>query len=58
MPDDKTITAPADRKRIDVNDTSEVNNWCESFGCTEAELKAAVAAVGTSAAAVKSYLDK
>jgi hypothetical protein len=35
-----------------------VRNWCKSFGCTEAQLKTAVNAVGTSGAAVRKYLGK
>lgn len=58
MPDNKKITRPLDAKRIDVNDPSEVRGWCRSFGCTEAQLRAAVAAVGTSASAVRQRLGK
>ena len=56
MPDDKRKTHPHDAKRIDINDPSEVRSWCKAFDCTEPQLKAAVKAVGTSAAAVKKYL--
>lgn len=57
MPDNKDIIAPDDKRRIDVNDPAEVSNWCKSFGCTEAELKAAVKAAGsTYAKDVQSYL--
>ncbi|MEP0367426.1 MAG: DUF3606 domain-containing protein [Cyclobacteriaceae bacterium] len=58
MPDDKTKRHPQDGKRIDINDPNEVRNWCKSFGCTEADLKAAVKAVGTSAQAVRKHLNK
>ena len=58
MPDDKTKRHPLDGKRIDINDTNEVRNWREIFGVTESRLKAAVNAVGTSAAAVRKYLGK
>ena len=47
MPDNKNIIAPDDKRRIDVNDPAEVRNWCKAFKCTEAELKAAVKAAGT-----------
>ncbi len=56
MPDDKRIRQPLDNKRIDINDPQEIRNWCNSFGCTESELKQAVAAVGTSAKEVREYL--
>ncbi|OOE78229.1 MULTISPECIES: DUF3606 domain-containing protein [unclassified Salinivibrio] len=57
MPDNKNIIAPDDKRRIDVNDPAEVRNWCKSFGCTEAELKAAVkAADSTYARDVQQYL--
>lgn len=58
MPDDKTKRSPEDNKQIDINDSSEISNWCRSLGCTKDELKAAVSAVGKSAAKVKEYLGK
>lgn len=58
MPDNKNITYPLDAKHIDINDPAEVRNWCKSFNCTEAQLKAAVKAVGTSGAAVRKHLGK
>lgn len=58
MADNKKITHPHDAKRVDINDQDEIRNWRKSFGCTEAELKAAVKAVGTSGAAVRKYLKK
>ena len=56
MPDDKRIRQPHDRKRIDINDPSEVRNWCRALQCTKSELKAAVKAVGTSASKVEKWL--
>ncbi len=57
MPDNKNIIAPDDKRRIDINDPSEVSNWCRSFNCTAEELKAAVKAAGsTYANEVKKYL--
>ena len=58
MPDDKTKKRPQDSSRINIHETYEVNYWCDVFGCIEAQLKAAVKAVGDSAAAVKKYLGK
>lgn len=57
MPDDKRIRNPLDKRRIDINDPAEVANWCEALGCTEAQLRAAVQAVGTSAAKVRRWLE-
>ncbi|MFB6404466.1 DUF3606 domain-containing protein [Pseudomonas putida] len=58
MPDNKHITHPTDAQRIDINDAQEVRNWCAALNCTEAELKKAVAAVGTWEAPVREYLGK
>lgn len=58
MPDNKHITHPTDAQRIDIHDPKEVRNWCAALGCTEAELKKAVAAAGTYAAQVRKYLGK
>jgi Protein of unknown function (DUF3606) len=58
MSDNKGLTGSPDNKRIDINDPNEVRNWTKSFGCTQDELKKAVNAVGTSAAAAKKYLNK
>ena len=58
MPDDKSIRHPEDGKRIDINDPSEVDDWCESLKCTKSELKAAVRAVGTSASEVRKWLKR
>jgi hypothetical protein len=45
-----------DRKLIAVSEPYEVRDWCTSLGCTEAELKAAVAEVGHSAVRVRAHL--
>ncbi|HRZ28629.1 MAG TPA: DUF3606 domain-containing protein [Spirochaetota bacterium] len=58
MPDDKTIRHPHDGKRIDINDPSEIRNWCRIFGVSEAKLRAAVKAVGTSSTEVRKYLNQ
>jgi hypothetical protein len=50
--------ASMDRKLIALKEPYEVRDWCKSLGCTEAELKAAVAAVGHSAVKVRAYLKK
>jgi hypothetical protein len=45
-----------DRKLIALTQEYEVRDWCQSLGCTEPELRAAVAAVGNSADKVREYL--
>jgi hypothetical protein len=43
---------------VDVGKPTEVVGWCNKWGVTPERLKAAVAAVGTSAAAVAKALGK
>lgn len=45
-----------DRKLIALSQPHEVRDWCKAFGCTEAELRSAVAAVGRSAAKAREYI--
>ena len=47
-----------DRKLIALSQPHEVRDWCKAFGCTEAELRAAVGVVGRSAAKVREHLGK
>jgi hypothetical protein len=48
---------PADRGLIDLDDPREVNWWRKRFGCSEDQLRRAVAEVGNSAANVEQLLD-
>jgi hypothetical protein len=57
MPDNKSEVA-ADRKRISLSEDYEVRDWTKSLGCTEEELRKAVAAVGNSAQDVRDHLGK
>ncbi len=57
MSDDTSKTAQ-DRKLISLKEDYEVRDWCQSLGCTPEQLRAAVKAVGNSAAAVREYLAK
>lgn len=57
MSDDKKATGQ-DRKLISLSEDYEVRDWMKSLGCTEADLRAAVKAVGNSAEAVRDYLRK
>jgi hypothetical protein len=56
MPDDLRKRGPPDRARVNVQETWEVEHWTGKWGCTEAELKAAVQAVVTMAEKVEAYL--
>ena len=56
MADDLTNRGPADHSRVNSNEHSEIKYWCPKWGCTEVELKAAVQAVGASAAKVEHHL--
>lgn len=56
--DDLNNNGPADRSRINVNESWELRWWTQSLGISEAELRAAVQAVGTSASAVRKHLGK
>lgn len=58
MSDNKNIKWPLDSSRINIHETYEVVYWCKALGVTKAQLEAAVKAVGTSATAVRKYLDK
>ena len=57
MADDPKKTGH-DRKLISLDEPHEVRSWCESLGCTEAQLREAVHAAGSGAAAVRDYLQK
>jgi hypothetical protein len=50
-------TVPADRGLIDLDDPREVNWWRKQFGCSEEQLRRAVAKVGNCAAKVEQLLD-
>ena len=58
MADDLSNRGPQDRSRVNVNETHELRYWTKELGATEAQLRAAVAAAGTSAQAVRNYLGK
>ena len=58
MSDDLKNRGPADRSRVSVSEAWEREYWCRHFGCTEAQLRAAVTAVGPMADKVKAHLAK
>ena len=45
-----------DRLKIDVRDAWALRWWCRQFGCTEAQLRAAIDAMGAIAGNVRRYL--
>jgi len=58
MADDKTKKGPADSSRVNVEEDYEVTYWTDTLGCSKEELRKAVKEVGTSAKAVRAYLNK
>jgi hypothetical protein len=56
MADDLSNRGPQDRARININETHELDYWSEALGCTEQQLRDAVAAVGVSSESVREYL--
>jgi hypothetical protein len=58
MSDDLSKKRPQDANRVNVNEPWELKYWCDHFGCTEAQLRAAVKAVGTSVSKVREYLNR
>lgn len=57
MSDDPKKTG-LDRRFISLEEPYEVRSWTESLGCTEEQLRNAVAEVGHSAEQVRIYLKK
>ena len=58
MADDLKKRRPQDSSKINIHEAWELEYWCKELGVTPQQLKAAVAAVGTSVVAVKKYLGK
>jgi hypothetical protein len=58
MADDKSKKGPADAKRVNVHESYEVEYWTKKFGCTKAQLEAAVKKVGVMADDVEKDLKK
>lgn len=55
MADDIKTRVPADPNSVNLNDPAEVSYWRKQYGCTEQQLRHAVAAAGVSAAKLKQY---
>ena len=47
-----------DSTPINLNAIGEVIHWCQRFGCSEAELRAAIKVVGTSIGKVRKQLGR
>ncbi len=58
MNDDKKNTGSPDRDRINVNEDYELQYWTMRLEVSAEELRAAVEAVGPTAAAVREHLSK
>ncbi|MBC6110499.1 DUF3606 domain-containing protein [Pedobacter fastidiosus] len=56
--DDKTKKAGADRTRININESYEVDYWATKFGISKDKLKATVQIIGSNADEVEQYLKK
>jgi len=58
MSDDKQNRGPRDRERVNIHEPYEVDYWKGHFGCTESQLRQAVAAVGVMVRDVAEYLKR
>ncbi|UTM21788.1 DUF3606 domain-containing protein [Dyadobacter chenhuakuii] len=58
MADDKSKKGPADSSKINVNEDYELDYWTKALNVSKEELKQAVQKAGTSAKAVREYLNK
>ena len=56
MSEHLTKRGPADANQVNVSEAAEVEYWRKKYGCTESQLRHAVAAVGASADKVRQYL--
>lgn len=45
-----------ERQRINVQDRTSIETWCERLECSESELMYCVSKVGTSIASIECYL--
>ncbi|HSQ03104.1 MAG TPA: DUF3606 domain-containing protein [Burkholderiales bacterium] len=55
MSDEVHKGQPRDRSRVSLSEPSEVKYWRRECGCTEQQLRQAIAAVGDSADKVRQY---
>lgn len=53
---DYTTATGHDTTRVQIADGNQLRYWCDSLGCTEAQLLESVQAVGDSPAHVRDFL--
>ena len=58
VPDETASSVPADETRVNINDESEVEYWCKTFGVSQAQLRVAVEKVGDLARRVETELKR
>jgi hypothetical protein len=58
MPDDTTERSRQDQLMINVNEPHEVRYWTQRLGCSEQQLREAVAKAGVMAKDVRSVLGR
>ena len=58
MPDDTADRSRQDQLRINVNEPHEIRYWTQRLGCTEQELRDAVASAGVMAEDVRVALGR
>ncbi|WP_447730460.1 DUF3606 domain-containing protein [Pseudoxanthomonas suwonensis] len=58
MSDDTKQVGSPDRDRINLSEDYEVRYWTEALGVSEQQLREAVAAVGSTADAVRRHLGR
>jgi hypothetical protein len=58
MADNKKNVGKPDRTRVNAHEDYEVRYWCKKFGCTKAQLVAAVKKAGVMAKNVAKELNK
>ena len=58
MPNHRENLIVPDFRRVNIYEEHELNYWTKEFGISERELKLAVMEAGTSAEAVKKYLEE
>ena len=53
---DYTTATGHDTTIVQIADRNQVRYWCDSLGCTEAQLRESVQAVGSSPESVRAFL--
>jgi hypothetical protein len=53
---DYTTSTGHDPTTVEIAEGNQVRYWCDSLGCTEAQLRESVQAVGTAPESVRAFL--